>query len=711
MADIMITARDRMSDTLKKIEANTRQFSTSLEDTNKKLDMLNKNKVTLKIDAREARKELSEAMKDYDLAVKNMNSSAEKMAEAQKARENVIAKSMNYEKVKGNLSAVTKEIRNTEKAFNDLGNAQRKLDNKFSGNGQNNNVNMDLADFVGNQLIGGMKKVAMQGIQYYIGSAYGNATGNILNNMLSGGLSGWAAGSVIPGVGNVTGAVIGAGVGAMTGVLQNEQSKDNLFKSYVSDRVSNINQMYEENIQAGSKIAGQREIDKIAFTTLLGGDPTKFLGDILNFANTTPFLYDDLTGMSKTLLTYDYTEKELMPTLKAIGNAGATLGKSSVEMNQIATVLGRMNLGGDLSTIQVKMLQNYGIKAYEALGKAWGMSTDQARDKVSGGGVDAKEAAQIIVDYMAKNFDGAMEKMSQTFNGLSSTVEGLKQQRQNAYGEAYNEGKKADLSNQIRFENQYGDQEDEASKIIANSKAKAEKIKNNVIRNHVIDMMESEKYKKAVAENNGVQIKILRDKAEQEGEQDFYSSPYGQKVQASQIELIDGVRDTAAENRAVLENQYKIQQEMSKGIMSTANNTAELVAMGNNISIKVDRDGSVVGTRESTQNYELKRDRDGAEVSKSTGTTSGPSVYNPFVKKKFISHAVGINYVPYNGYNAVLHEGERVLTARENRNYKDTGNGVVISGNNFTVREEADIDKIARALLEKIEQADLSYVG
>lgn len=711
MADIMITARDRMSDTLKKIEANTRQFSTSLEDTNKKLDMLNKNKVTLKIDAREARKELSEAMKDYDLAVKNMNSSAEKMAEAQKARENVIAKSMNYEKVKGNLSAVTKEIRNTEKAFNDLGNAQRKLDNKFSGNGQNNNVNMDLADFVGNQLIGGMKKVAMQGIQYYIGSAYGNATGNILNNMLSGGLSGWAAGSVIPGVGNVTGAVIGAGVGAMTGVLQNEQSKDNLFKSYVSDRVSNINQMYEENIQAGSKIAGQREIDKIAFNTLLGRDPTEFLGNILNFANTTPFLYDDLTGMSKTLLTYDYTEKELMPTLKAIGNAGATLGKSSAEMNQIATVLGRMNLGGDLSTIQVKMLQNYGIKAYEALGKAWGMSTDQARDKVSGGGVDAKEAAQIIVDYMAKNFDGAMEKMSQTFNGLSSTVEGLQQQRQNAYGEAYNEAKKADLQNQIRFENQYGDQEDEASKIIANSKAKAEKIKNNVIRNHVIDMMESEKYKKAVAENDGVTIKILRDKAEQKGEQDFYSSPYGQKVQASQIELIDGVRDTAAENRAVLENQYKIQQEMSKGIMSTANNTAELVAMGNNISIKVDRDGSVVGTRESTQNYELKRDRDGAEVSKSTGTTSGPSVYNPFVKKKFISHAVGINYVPYNGYNAVLHEGERVLTARENRNYKDTGNGVVISGNNFTVREEADIDKIARALLEKIEQADLSYVG
>ena len=49
MADIMITAQDRMSDTLKKITENNKYLSTSLADTQKKLDMLNKNKVTLKI--------------------------------------------------------------------------------------------------------------------------------------------------------------------------------------------------------------------------------------------------------------------------------------------------------------------------------------------------------------------------------------------------------------------------------------------------------------------------------------------------------------------------------------------------------------------------------------------------------------------------------------------------------------------------------------
>lgn len=39
------------------------------------------------------------------------------------------------------------------------------------------------------------------------------------------------------------------------------------------------------------------------------------------------------------------------------------------------------------------------------------------------------------------------------------------------------------------------------------------------------------------------------------------------------------------------------------------------------------------------------------------------------------SHAAGLDYVPFDGYTATLHEGERVLTAQENRSYNDTGTG------------------------------------
>lgn len=74
------------------------------------------------------------------------------------------------------------------------------------------------------------------------------------------------------------------------------------------------------------------------------------------------------------------------------------------------------------------------------------------------------------------------------------------------------------------------------------------------------------------------------------------------------------------------------------------------------------------------------------------------------------SHYSGLDSVPYDGYSARLHKGERVLTARENRDYSEgnggngAGGGVVISGNQFTVREEADIEKIAFKLAKLIEQ-------
>jgi len=70
-------------------------------------------------------------------------------------------------------------------------------------------------------------------------------------------------------------------------------------------------------------------------------------------------------------------------------------------------------------------------------------------------------------------------------------------------------------------------------------------------------------------------------------------------------------------------------------------------------------------------------------------------------KKKNGSHASGLAYVPFDGYIAEVHEGERILTKDENKRYRNaesrTGD-VIITGNSFVVREEADIKKIAREL-------------
>lgn len=72
------------------------------------------------------------------------------------------------------------------------------------------------------------------------------------------------------------------------------------------------------------------------------------------------------------------------------------------------------------------------------------------------------------------------------------------------------------------------------------------------------------------------------------------------------------------------------------------------------------------------------------------------------------SHYSGLDSVPYDGYSARLHKNEKVLTAQEAKAYDEgrsgNGSGVVITGNNFTVREDADIEKIAYSLAKLIER-------
>ena len=69
------------------------------------------------------------------------------------------------------------------------------------------------------------------------------------------------------------------------------------------------------------------------------------------------------------------------------------------------------------------------------------------------------------------------------------------------------------------------------------------------------------------------------------------------------------------------------------------------------------------------------------------------------------SRAIGENRVPRDNTLYLLHEGERVLTAREARaaDRKESGGNVVIQmGGNYTVRQDSDIDAIAEAVAARV---------
>jgi hypothetical protein len=77
-------------------------------------------------------------------------------------------------------------------------------------------------------------------------------------------------------------------------------------------------------------------------------------------------------------------------------------------------------------------------------------------------------------------------------------------------------------------------------------------------------------------------------------------------------------------------------------------------------------------------------------------------------KKKSVSHASGLSYVPRNGYQATLHKGERVLTPEENKAYNEGKGGnsyafhVTLSGSGST---EKDAERLFEYFVRKVEAA------
>ena len=77
------------------------------------------------------------------------------------------------------------------------------------------------------------------------------------------------------------------------------------------------------------------------------------------------------------------------------------------------------------------------------------------------------------------------------------------------------------------------------------------------------------------------------------------------------------------------------------------------------------------------------------------------------------NNAFGSGRIARDGTVRTLHEGEKVLTKRETdaylRGQNSTGVSIVVNG--LTVREEADINKIANKLVQKINQNKMVYGG
>ena len=263
-------------------------------------------------------------------------------------------------------------------------------------------------------------------------------------------------GSVAGLPGFAIGAAAGGILGAVSGGLAIQEQRDDAFKSYVQEAYENQMSAQEASLTSGSALAAQRETDRISFETLFRrggvedmGIVETYLSNLVEMANNTPFLYGDLTAMSKTPATYGYSAQAdqaktlsgerdynyILDVLETIGDAGAALGQSTGDMEAMATAIGRMKSSNKATLEYLNILNDRGIGAVGMLAEARGVDQGTMYDMISKGQVSGREAAEIILQAMTESFSGSMLAQSRTFSGLSSTVEGLSQELDSAMGQ------------------------------------------------------------------------------------------------------------------------------------------------------------------------------------------------------------------------------------------------------------------------------------
>ena len=682
---IMISAKDNFTDAITTMTNASRAFEKGIPGLQSKLDTLNKTKVTLKVDVDKLKKELKEAEKQF---AKTGNEADKLKLELANA---------DYENARRNLSLVSDNAKQAEKDIKSLTNAVSKTENRASSSKKSmDGILGSLATSGAAALVGNvLSDIANVGVS----SAFGSEVSNIFGSALSTGGMGAAIGTAIaPGIGTAIGAALGAGVGIIQGATKNFEMQDNAFKSYYQEQYNTIQQSQTDTQTRGTAIASTREQDRISFATLLGGNQNAatFLGDLTRFASETPFEYDDLTNISKTLLAYGYTQEELLPLLTKVGDAGSALGMGMEDMRYVATALGRMQTTGKTTLEYLNPLLERGIDVWGYLAEASGKTKQEVQDMVSKGLVPGGEAAKAIADYMGADFAGNMEKQAQTFLGLTSSLSDAQSEIDNAMGVGYNTGRKTGLQEQIDWlSGESGESMKEAYNKIGQWKASLENLSEEYQRDAIESVM------------SGVISDIFEDSDQKEAleklakeytliQADFYdASKTGNQEKMQEAGATMG--RILAEAEAIAQNEYNASEGAQ--LLLETNKT-----LANNLK-------NDAGLQESywDAGYEM-----GIQFSKgmaSAVSTSQDDAGTAWLKEKAAytrgagrGYAYGLNYVPYDNYPAILHEGERVLTASENRSL-GKGAEIKITGNSFVVREEADIPKVAAEIIRQMNQA------
>ena len=685
-ASIAFSVTDNLSMSIVGMKNSLNEFKSDAQGLQQQLDTLTNMRFQLKnFDLKQAQQELARTKRAFEEL-----GDAATDAEREAARADFKQAYQNYENVRAQLNSVSRQARQTERDLLDATDAISKADNRAGQSAAGGGLLSALGQAGAYALLG---DTAGQWAQALVSSAFGSTTGSLFSGALSGAGQGAAIGSMIaPGLGTAVGAALGGALGIVQSGSQVYQQEDEAFRSYYNNLYQQGEAAAQESLTTGSATAAQRELDAIAFNRLLGeGVGDQYLADLRTLAADTPLEYSDLTEMSRALATgFGDSPERMLELMQAIGDAGSAVGVTASDMTAMAQAMSRMNSSGKATLEYLNIFQDRGVDVIGMLSEAMERTQGEIYDMISRGEINGQDAASIIQQGMESAYGGAMEVMADTFSGLTSTLEDAMAEIDAARGEGYNTTRSQGLAaesadyggelgealqelgrisgqNQAYLENLSGQFSREALSAVLLGEgttlfSQEDQAKLDELREQYLEA--SELYRQG-NEEAGLVMENVKQTAESLATAAYESSQQYQLMHDAELDQIEAIR----ENTAALQgwrNDYETQQVQSKGR-----------AVGVEDVFTAMRESGLM----------------------SVGTDVG--------SEGFSSHAAGLRRVPYDNYAALLHQGERVLTASQAREMDRSSSNITVhvSGNTFgagmdeTAVAEAIADAAARKLL------------
>lgn len=162
-------------------------------------------------------------------------------------------------------------------------------------------------------------------------------------------------------------------------------------------------------------------VDSAAGTEEAAAKVAAYLREVNEFAARTPFNTDQVLSLSKYMQSVGVAIGQTQSVLTVLTDAAAATGATSDNLERIVFALGQMLTKGRIANEEIRQLANANIPIYDILQEELGLTGSQV-SRIGKYWVDADKAVVAILNGLEKRYQGAADRIAETFAGMTDTI-------------------------------------------------------------------------------------------------------------------------------------------------------------------------------------------------------------------------------------------------------------------------------------------------